>query len=212
MKAKYFEYGGKLTLVCVVAMAGVAGAFVMAKDRIEAGEAAATTTAIRDVLGLAASAADPEALNPEAPEEERVFFATVDGEKRYATQGAHQGFSSVVVVAVGARLEGDEPVIRAVRVISQNETPGLGTRIAEQETNLTLWSAIGNAFGAGVEEETDWFFLKRFRDKGIPNLLVTGDSSEADEKILKITGVTITTNAAVEGAKKALTRIRETIR
>jgi len=207
MKNKSLEYGGKLALVCVVAMAGVAGAWVKARSSIEAGKEAAFNTAIREVLGLEPGDPDPTVLNPDAPREERVFFASVDGEKRYAGEGAQQGFSSRVTVAVGARLENGEPVIRAVRVISQSETPGLGTRIAEQETNLTLWSKIGNMLGAETKEKTDWFFLKRFRGKGLPNLVVTGDAAEADSKVLKITGVTISTNATVAAARKAMTKI-----
>ena len=212
MKSKYIEYGGKLALVCCACMVGVAGAYVAAKPTIEEGKAAAFRSAIREVLGLAADAADPEPLNPDAPPSGQVFKATVDGEERYATQGAQQGFSSVVVVAVGARMVDGEPRIIEVRVISQNETPGLGTRIAELETNLTLWSTIGQTLGSDVQEVTDWFFLKQNRDKGVENMLLTGDAAEADQKIVRITGVTITTNASTIACKKALIRIKELAR
>ena len=105
---------------------------------------------------------------------------------------------------------GELTIIEA-RVITQTETPGLGTRIAEKETNLTLWTTVGNALGGDTEEETDWFFLKRYRGKGISNLMVTGDPAEADERILKITGVTVTTNASTLAVKKALERIQATL-
>jgi Na+-translocating ferredoxin:NAD+ oxidoreductase RnfG subunit len=208
MKARYIEYGGKLAVV----MVGVAGTWVLARERIEAGKQAAFTSAIREVLGLAADAPDPEALNPDAPKSEQVFFSTVDGEKRYAAQGGQQGFSSVVVMAVGARLVGDELEVVECRVISQAETPGLGTRVADQETNLTLWSTIGNALGGETEEKTDWYFLKRYRGKKVPNLVVTGDPAEADRKILRITGVTVTSNACTAAVKKALAKIADRLR
>jgi len=209
MKAKYVEYGGKLAVVCAIAMLGVAGTWIMARERIEEGKQEAFRSAIREVLGLPADAADPEPINPEADPADQVFVAKIDGESRYATQGSHQGFSGPVVLAVGARkVESDLEIIEA-RVITQTETPGLGTRIAELETNLTLWSSLGNALGGDTEEETDWFFLKRYRGKGISNLVVTGNASEGNEKILKITGVTVTTNAATLAVRHALERIQE---
>lgn len=209
MKAKYVEYGGKLALICAVCMLGVAGAFVMAKDRIEEGKQAAFNRAIQEVLGIAAEGPAPEAANPGAPPEERVYVATVEGQERYAAEGAHQGFSSKVRVAVGARVVEDALRVIEVRVISQNETPGLGTKIKDEETNLTLWSKIGSVFGAETVEEKDWWFLKQYREKGIGQLLLTDDAGQAAERIVKITGVTITTNACTEAVKKALERIRE---
>jgi Na+-translocating ferredoxin:NAD+ oxidoreductase RnfG subunit len=217
MKAKYVEFGGKLALVCAVAMVGVAGTWVLARESIEEGKERAFKSAIRAVLGLDASAPDPEALDPDAPPSDLVFEASVGGEKRYAAQGGDggvgQGFSSVVIMAVGARVDeaGDLQIIET-RVISQAETPGLGTRVAEQETNLTLWSAIGNALGGEVEEETDWYFLKRYRNKKLGNLVMTSDPAEASEKILKITGVTVTTTAATRAVRHALEKIRTQIR
>jgi RnfABCDGE-type electron transport complex G subunit len=210
MKSNYVEYGLKLTLVCAICMVGVAGAYVMARERIEEGKQAAFRAAIREVLSLPADAADPAPLNPDDPEEDQVFVAELDGAKRYAAVGGHQGWSSIVTVAVGAQKDesGDLRIID-VRVISQNETPGLGTRIALEETNLTLWSKTGKVMGADIEEETDWFFLKRYRGKAADNLLLTGDPAEAEERVLKITGVTISSNAATEAVKKALSKIAE---
>jgi len=211
MKSKYLEYGGKLAVVCAIAMFGVAGAYVMAKDRIAAGEQEMFFGAIREVLGVEASAGEPEGMIEGASREEQVYKAEIDGEMRYAAQGSQNGFSGPVVIAVGARMvDGDLKIIEA-RVIKQTETPGLGTRIAGKETNLTLWSSVGNALGGDTKEETDWFFLKKYRGKGIGNLIVTGDPAEADTKIVKITGVTVTSTAATLAVKKALTKISETL-
>ncbi|MCU0724822.1 MAG: FMN-binding protein [Planctomycetes bacterium] len=205
MKARYVEYGGKLSIVCAVCILGVAGAYLKAKDRIAEGQSAVFREAIREVLGLPAGGPEPRVVNEEAAVEEQVFVAELAGEKRYATQGAHRGYSGLVVLAVGARLAEGKLSILDARVIRQTETPGLGTRIAERETNLTLWSNLGRVLGREVREETDWFFLKRLRGRGIDEL------SPADVAAVKITGVTISTNAAVEAARKALSRIREVI-
>ena len=50
MSKKSLEYGGKLALFCVVCMLGVAGAYVMAKDRIEEGKEKAVRSAILEVM------------------------------------------------------------------------------------------------------------------------------------------------------------------
>ncbi len=212
MKAKYLEYGGKLCLVCLLCILGVSGAYVKAKDRIALGKEAAYRTAIREVLALAPDAPDPEPVNPDAPSRAQVYRAVVDGEERFAAQGEHQGYAGPVVVAVGVKREAGRLAILEVRVIAQNETPGLGTRIAEKETNLNLWTRIGGLLGSPVEEESDWFFLKRFRGKGVANLALTGDAGQAAERILRITGVTISSNAATEAARAAIVRIEEALR
>ncbi|MEN8151692.1 MAG: hypothetical protein ABFS86_17890, partial [Planctomycetota bacterium] len=134
MKGKYVEYGGKLAIVCAIAMFGVAGAYVMAKDRIAAGEREMFFGAIREVLGV--ESGEPEGLIEGASREEQVYKAEIDGEMRYAAQGSQQGFSGPVVIAVGARMVDGELKIIEARVIRQTETPGLGTRIADKETNL----------------------------------------------------------------------------
>ncbi len=211
MKARYFEYGGKLALICLACMLGVGGAYVMAMDRIAEGKAAAVYGAITTVL--MASDDEPVPAMEDLEEKDGVYlYTTSDGEKRYAAQGRHQGFSGKVVVAVGAREKDGKLMILRMRVISQTETPGLGTRIAEQSSSLTLWTKIGSAFGAEVTEEKPFPFLDQYDGKGIENLLLTGDAAEAGTRIVKITGVTISSNAATEAAKKALTLIQEFLR
>jgi electron transport complex protein RnfG len=208
MKAKYLEYGGKLLIVCVVCMLGVAGAYVMARDRIEEGKTAALLASLKEVLRLGPEAPAPAAhpKTADLPPEERVYTATSEelGEI-FAAQGGQQGYSSVVKVAVGARVvNGTALEIVDVRVISQAETPGLGTRIAEQETNLDFWTWVGNFFGAGVEEQTDYSFLHQYRGRRFEGSDLTGIES--------MTGVTISSNATTEAVRKGLLRIQSVLR
>lgn len=207
---KFLEYGVKLMLICLVCMLGVGGAYVMAMDRIAEGKAAAVYGAITAVLKV--SDDEPAIAMADLTEENGIYsYATPDGEKRYAAQGEHQGFSGKVAVAVGAReVDGKLEIIK-VRVITQTETPGLGTRIAQQSSNLTLWTKIGSALGGEVTELNPYPFLDQYEGKAADNLLITGDPGEADKKIVKITGVTISSNAATQAAKKALTAIRESL-
>jgi electron transport complex protein RnfG len=202
-KARYLEYGGKLLLVCIVCMLGVAGAYVLARSRIEEGKRAALLTSLKEVLQLPPDAADPQILPATADlsPEEQVYVSESDEHGRlYAAQGGKQGYSSVVKVAVGAKVAADGALeIVDVRVISQAETPGLGTRVAAQETNLNFWTWIGNVFGAGVEEQTDYSFLKQYRGKKYAGGELGG--------IVAMTGVTISSNATTGGVEAALRRI-----
>ena len=210
MKARYLEYGGKLALICLFCMLGVGGAYVMAMDRIAEGKAAAVYGAITAVLK--ASDDEPEIAMADLTEQDGIYlFTTPEGENRYASQGEFQGFSGKVVVAVGAREIGGALTIIKMRVISQTETPGLGTRIAEQSSNLTLWTKIGTVLGAEVTEVKPFPFLDQYEGKAMDNMMLTGDAGQAETKNVKITGVTISSNAATEAAKKALTAIRKTL-
>jgi RnfABCDGE-type electron transport complex G subunit len=210
MKSKYLEYGGKLALICLACMFGVGGAYVMAMGSIAEGKAAAVYGAITAVLK--AGDDEPAIAMTDLTEKDGIYlYTTPEGEKRYAAQGLHQGFSGKVVVAVGAREVDGRLTIIKMRVISQTETPGLGTRIAEQSSNLTLWTKIGSALGAEVTEVRPFPFLDQYEGKDVDNMMLTGDAGESETKIVKITGVTISSNAATVAAKKALTRIQESL-
>ena len=54
-------------------------------------------------------------------------------------------------------------------------------------------------------------FLAQYEGKDVDNMMLTGDAGESETKIVKITGVTISSNAATVAAKKALTRIQESL-
>jgi hypothetical protein len=71
---------------------------------------------------------------------------------------------------------------------------------------------MGSALGGEVKEEKPWPFLDQYSGKGIENLMLTGDGGEGDTKIVKITGVTISSNAATQAAKKALGKILDGLR
>ena len=211
MKARYIEYGGKLALVCALCMLGVGGAYVAARSKIEVGKKAAFFGALSAVLRTD----DSEPTPPMSALEERggyFVYKTPEGEERYAAQGSHPGYSGPIEVAVGARkVDGVLSIIK-VRVITQTETPGLGTRTAEQSSNLTLWTKIGSALGAETVEVKPFPFLDQYEGKSAGQLLLTGDPAEAAMKIVRITGVSISCNAATEAVKKGLAKIEKGLR
>jgi len=72
----------------------------------------------------------------------------------YAAQGRAAGYSGPIKVMVGARpLDGGQYRILGVKVISQQETPGLGARVSDVYTSDTLWTFLASVFGGGEVEK-----------------------------------------------------------
>jgi Na+-translocating ferredoxin:NAD+ oxidoreductase RnfG subunit len=83
-------------------------------------------------------------------------------------------------------------------VASQAETPGLGTRVAEERSTLTLWDKL---FGGGDTERLVNPFLDQF----------AGKKPEEFKEVHAITAATITSNATKKAAEQAVERIRKAV-
>jgi len=89
-----------------------------------------------------------------------VFVAWKDAAKTqvlgYAAQGEAKGYSSTVNVMVGVQPAGAmEYRILGVKVVSQQETPGLGTRVSEVASDLTVWKALASVFEAAEGQKPE---------------------------------------------------------
>jgi Na+-translocating ferredoxin:NAD+ oxidoreductase RnfG subunit len=72
----------------------------------------------------------------------------------YAARGAASGYSSTIKLMVGVEPLGEGKYrILGIKVISQQETPGLGARVNDVYTSDTLWTALEAMFAAGEEEK-----------------------------------------------------------
>jgi Na+-translocating ferredoxin:NAD+ oxidoreductase RnfG subunit len=196
------EYGFKLLLVCAIAIAGIGGLYVTAMENIAANEKADLENALAEVLGTS------ENIEPTS-EGSGVYRVEMNGETIYAAEGGGQGYSSVVQVVLSAKKKaGGNLAIVAVRVKSQQETPGLGTEIAAQVTTETLWSWIGSGFSSGDSGPAEYEFLGKFPGKSLEHMRVTKDASEKDRAILGISGATISSDATVKASRVALEKIQ----
>jgi Na+-translocating ferredoxin:NAD+ oxidoreductase RnfG subunit len=195
------EYGLKLLLVCTIAIAGIAGLYVTAKENIDANARADLENALAEVLGTSDGI-------EKVSEDPDVYVAEKDGRKIYAAEGGAQGYSSEVQIVLSAERAPDgRLLIVAVRVKSQQETPGLGTLIADQVTTDTFWSWIGSGFSSTDDGPAEYEFLGKFPGKTKANMRVTKDASEADQAILGISGATISSDATVKACAVALMKI-----
>ena len=107
-----------------------------------------------------------------------------------------KGYSSVIETIAGMDLEGK---ITAIKIINQNETPGLGTRVTEINNSIGILD-----FFAGKRQDTTikpWF-QAQFSGRTVPDL----------DGVQAITGATISSRAVIESVKTKAKEIEELLR
>ncbi len=107
-----------------------------------------------------------------------------------------KGYSSVIETIAGMDLKGK---LTAIKIINQNETPGLGTRVTEISNSISILD-----FFAGKRQDSTvkpWF-QAQFSGRNIPDL----------DGIQAITGATISSRAVIESVKTKAKEIEELLR
>ena len=121
------RYGFILGLICLVAAGLLARVNSLTESRIISQAQAEENSSLNEVM--------PEAAGFEEVKsgEEIIYYKALNKDGRligavFKTQG--KGYSGMIETMSGMLLNGS---ITAIKILSQNETPGLGTRVAEQE-------------------------------------------------------------------------------
>ena len=142
-------------------------------------------------------------LNPDASEPMQVVEAkNAAGERLgYAALGEAQGYGGPIRVMVGMDPKAER--LLGVAIVSQSETPGLGSRIAEVKSNKT-WSRVLTGRGGGETEETTPEFLKQYLGRTLDELVL-------GKGIDGLTGATVSSTAVVEAARSAVKRIKAVV-
>jgi RnfABCDGE-type electron transport complex G subunit len=181
-----------LGAICLGSALGLAIAYSATRDKIRAQERQKKEDAIASVLGV-------EVRLPESGPEPAVYEASdaETNERLYAAVGAAQGYSSKVqvIVGIGQTIEGapGSARLRAIRIIKQLETPGLGDRCREE--------GFQRQFENLPEQHLALIKARHYRNDP--------DKPGSHEwKVAAITGATITSNAVLDAVRQALERIR----
>jgi RnfABCDGE-type electron transport complex G subunit len=211
---KLLHYAVVLGGICLLCALGVAGVYTLTKPRIDAAEAATADAARGAALPGAERfeliKQDGTPYDPQAdagyPLEDLIGVAT-DGAGAtigYAAQGAAQGYSSRVKVMVGLDASGERIV--DLTIVSQQETPGLGTRIAQVESKKTL---LALATGKKIVEDPDRTpkFLRQFRGLAPSELRLSSAGSEVDA----ISGATVSSTAVVNAVRAAVAKVQHAL-
>ena len=199
---KKLHYTLVLTCICLGSALGLAGTFVLTEGKIEARKKQKVAQALRAVLP---AAAQTSLLNPDAKPEDRVYagFDERGQAVGYAATGSAQGYSSKIVVMVGFGHDVIRLPIVNIRVIDQQETPGLGANIQKEGTNKTLWTVLGLA-----EESPNipLSFQGQFAKQMLHRLQLV--KTPAPDKVVAITGATISSAAVLRAVKAAGEKVR----
>ncbi len=146
-----------LIIICIISGAALTASYDLTKGRIEAVE----QQRINESLSIIFPGAS-------FTETDDYYSATVSGEEiGYAFIAEGKGYSGTIKTMVGMYKNG---TISGVNIISQSETPGLGTRIAEPD------------------------FTNQFSGKRIEDVRLRGDGGVIDA----ITGATISSHAITD--------------
>ena len=133
MKSTLFNMVAVLFTVTLIASAGVGAVNMITAGAIAEANAAATKQAISNVLPTFENTEVSEQTIDDMPI--KVYTATNSGEKvGYAVESmTKNGFGGVIRMMVGFAPDGQ---ILNVNVLQQAETPGLGTKMADEDNAL----------------------------------------------------------------------------
>jgi electron transport complex protein RnfG len=121
------KYGFTLALICIIAAGLLSGVNLLTKSKIISQAQAEEEAGLREVMPLAVHF---EAVKPK---DDILYYKAHDKEGKLigvAFKASGKGYSSTIETMVGMLKDG---TITAIKVLSQNETPGLGARVAEPE-------------------------------------------------------------------------------
>lgn len=119
------RYGFILAMICLVASASLAGVNRLTKSRIIAQAQAEEEASLREVIPLG------ERFEAVKSGDDIVYYKARDKNGKLvgvAFKTAAKGYSSTIETMVGMLKDG---TITAIKILSQNETPGLGARVGE---------------------------------------------------------------------------------
>jgi len=121
------RYGFTLAIICIVASASLAVVNAVTKSKIIAQAQAEEEASLKEVCPFAAHF---EAVKSG---ESIVYYKAHDKDGNLAGvafKASGKGYSSIVETIVGMKTDG---TIVAIKILSQNETPGLGAKVVEPE-------------------------------------------------------------------------------
>ena len=119
------RYGFILALICIIAAGLLAGVNVLTRSKIAAQALAEEQAALKEVMPKAAKFSEVRAG------QDILYYRALDSQDSlmgFVFKASGKGYSSVIETLAGVFLDGK---ISAIKVISLNETSGLGMRVAE---------------------------------------------------------------------------------
>ena len=127
----------------------------------------------------------------------------------YATIGAAKGYSSTISVMVGVNTEF---VIERIKILNQQETPGLGERVMEIPADTSIAEKAGSLFKKDPEKQStasQWpWFQEQFFGVSYDALSF---KPEKESGVHAITGATITSRAVLKAVRESIENLKKVI-
>lgn len=184
MNNSILKFGVILFIICLFSAAFLAGINLLTKEKIALQKYQVEQKALGEVM--------PEAAEFDAVKKgkETLYYEALDREKNvlgFCFIALGKGYSGVIETMVGMRKDGK---INVIKILSQSETPGLGAKIIELASSVTLFEAMTGK--AKKDEKQKPWFEERFNNKKLDEL----DTVDA------ITGATISSGAVIKSVKE----------
>lgn len=178
------RFGLTLFIICFIAAGSLAWINKITKPKILAQLKLEEETSLKEVLPFA------DDFQEVRKDEEILYYKGYKDKKLIgvAYKASGKGYSSIIETIVGMDLDGR---IFGIKIISQNETPGLGSRIVEVTEEATL-ADILKGKRPKVEARKPWFG-EQFKNRNVRNL---------DKEVQAITGATISSEAVIKSVKE----------
>ena len=188
-----------LSLICLLTASLLTVIYLLTQPKILQQKAQEQAQALKEVLPQA------EYFEPVSRDEKIVYFkAYLSSEKKklvgYAFRAQAQGYSSVIETMAGMDPQGK---ITGIKILAQNETPGLGAKINEVLAKKTLWQAIKELWThrhKPDEVPAEPWFCSQFKGKKVDDLIVV--SNPTKKNIQAITGATISSQALTDSVRE----------
>jgi len=162
-----------LTLIVIISVVALTLTDGITKDKI----ALAKKEAIAETLATLF----PEMNDFTIDEESGLYTPLADGEKLgHAFMATATGYGGAIDILIGLK---PDATLRGIKIISQQETPGLGAKIVEGS------------------------FLAQFKGLSVDEVDLSADGGKVDA----ITGATISSAAVVKGVKEEILKKLETL-
>jgi Na+-translocating ferredoxin:NAD+ oxidoreductase subunit G len=184
------KFGAILGLICLIATALLAVMNTVTAGRINMQAEAELQASLKEVMPEGAG------FEPVVENNETLYFKVTDSAGRLigvAFKASGKGYSSVIDTIVGMKMTG---VITAIKVVSQQETPGLGSRIIETAGAI---SVIDFLRGKRQQQNLRPWFQAQFDQKTLAQL----------DQVQAITGASISSRAVIDSVKQKALHIQE---
>lgn len=206
----FLQLAGTLTIIAFVASLGLSVAYDATHVVKEQYDLAEQENARREVLPGAEGAVFKEAATDSLVNGKPFVYYTAYAEEGstevlgYSFIAYGKGYSSTLVTMVGVDAS---YAVTGIRIISQQETPGLGTKVQEIASKNTLWQVLS---GNAVEEigARPWFQVQ-FEGRGVDGLHVV--KNRAEDGILAVTGATISSEAVTGSVRRGIAMLKSIV-